>query len=90
MPNSLSTAIRSRLSRYLAGEMALRAFDEWFVLATLDVERSDDPAAEALTWEIFLRLAEYSNGDCTEAELKSVLRPLGEPALAPTSHPTPS
>ena len=36
------------MSRYLAGELTLRAFDEWFVLANLEVERLHDPAAETL------------------------------------------
>ena len=86
MNSSFSADIRSHLSRYLAGELTLRAFDEWFVLATLEVERLHDPAAETLTWEIFVRLAEYSNGDCTEAELKTTLRHLTEPALVSASH----
>ncbi len=44
--------------------------------ATWDVEKTGDQATIDLTYEIVLRLAEYSNGDCTEAELKELLRPL--------------
>ena len=76
MPDLLSVLIRSQLHRYLDGETSLSAFNQWFVPATLDVERTGDPMGEALTWEIDLRLAEYSNGDCTEDELKRLFRPL--------------
>ena len=87
MSTSLSTAIRANLARCLDGPWSLRAFDEWFVPATIDVERSGDAMAEALTWEIYLRLAEYSNGDCTEDELKGLLRQLVEPVAASVLRP---
>lgn len=80
MSSTRSTAIRERLSQYVTEQVSLRTFDAWFVRATRDVERRNDPEAEALTFEIFLRLAEYSNGDCTETDLKDLLRPLTQPA----------
>ena len=73
MQSALGLKLRDQLRRYVDGEISLSEFDEWFVPATLDVERWDDPAAEELTWEIFLRIAEYSHGDWTEAELKQML-----------------
>lgn len=84
MPSSLGSAIRSLLARYLRGEMSLHQFDEWFVPATWDVEKTGDQATIDLTYENVLRLAESSNGDCTESELKSLLRPL-VPASAPSA-----
>jgi site-specific recombinase XerC len=81
MPISPSTEMRTRLARYLSGEASLREFDEWFVPATWDVEKTRDQAAIDLAYEIILRLAEYSDGDCTEVQLKDLLRPL---AAAPT------
>ena len=68
--------IREYLACYLAGQLSLEQFDEWFVPATWDVDKTGDQATIDLTYEIILRLAEYSNGDCTEAELKRLLRPL--------------
>jgi hypothetical protein len=58
----------------------VRQLDAWFWPATWDIERSNDVAAEELTWEIMLRLAEYSKGHRTEAELKDLLRPIATPS----------
>ncbi len=58
----------------MAGELSLQEFDAWFVPATWRVEQLDDPRAEELTWEIYLRLAEYSNGHRALAETKDLLR----------------
>lgn len=74
MPSSLERAIRERLARFLAGEASLREFDAWFSPATLNVEFGDDHGANDLTWEIMLRLAEYSNGDRDLHETKLLLR----------------
>lgn len=84
MPTPLDSRIRHRLARYLTGDITLRRFDEWFVPATWDVDKSGDQPTIDLTYEIILRLAEYSNGDCSEAQLKDLLRPLvAVPAPAP-------
>jgi len=76
MLSSLEIEIRERLGRYLSGETSLREFDTWFVPATWDVECQTDPRAYDTTNEIYLRLAEYSNGDWSEAELRQLLREL--------------
>ena len=76
MSISLTSDIRDRLSRYVEGETSLQAFDEWFVPATWNVDQTDDQEAIGLTYEVILRLAEFSNGDCTEPELKALLRPV--------------
>ncbi len=83
MQASLDRAVREHLARYLRGETSLRDFDAWFVPATWEVSQERDPVAHDLTNEIYLRLAEYSNGHWTEAELKDLLRPLVKaPAVA--------
>jgi hypothetical protein len=69
MRSSLAPAIRDHLADYLRGDLTLRAFDEWFVAATWHVEQTGDQQTIDLTDEIILRPAEYSHGDCTEAEL---------------------
>ena len=85
MQSPLERAIRDHLDRFVAGDLALRDFNAWFVSATLNIEQANDPGAENLTWEIFLRLAEYSNGHRTLDETKELLR-----AFAETSANTPA
>ncbi len=68
---------RQRLGQYLAGEITLRTFEDWFVPLTWQPEAgTDDPAVANLVSEIELCLAEYSSGHWTEAELREHLRPL--------------
>lgn len=81
MSSPLDEAIREHLRRYVEGTESLRQFDDWFVPATADVDRSGSPEAIDLTYEVFLRLAEYSNGDWTEPQLKQILQSV---AVAPT------
>lgn len=74
MTSSLERQIREHLARFVDGRASLEEFDAWFSPATLNVEQLDDPGAEDLTWEIMLRLAEYSNGDRSLAETRAILR----------------
>ena len=76
MQTSLAAEIRRRLARYVAGELSLESFDRWFVRATAGVDEAKDPDASSLTWEVYLRLAEYTRGDRSEDDLKAVLAPL--------------
>lgn len=76
MLHPLADATRTELARYLRGEQSLDEFGDWFVPTTWDVEKERDPALAEFVYEIMLRLAEYSNGDCSEEELKRLLRPL--------------
>jgi hypothetical protein len=76
MQSSLETVIREQLTRYLSGEISLQEFQRWFISTTWDVEQSNDLAAEELAQAIELRLAEYTNGDWTEQELRGWLRSL--------------
>jgi hypothetical protein len=90
MSPSNDREIRRWLAAYLAGEISLSAFEDWFVPATWDLHRSDDPVPNALAGEIKLRLAEFSSGHWTEDELKERLHHLAprwfrEPNLMATS-----
>jgi len=78
MSNSLDFNIRERLAAYLAQECSLREFEDWFFPETWDVDRLDDLALTNLVYGIKLRLAEFSNGDWTEDEFHSLLRPFIE------------
>jgi len=75
MSNSLDFNIRERLAEYLAGEISLHEFEDWFFPETWDVDQLDNLALTNLVYGIKLRLAEYSNGDWTEKELRDRLRP---------------
>ena len=75
MKKPLALVIRKQLSKYLTGGTTLESFEEWFVPNALTaVEESGDPEAEALTYGIELRLAEFSDGGWTEDELRGLLR----------------
>jgi hypothetical protein len=71
--------IRRWLGSYLAGEVSLADFGNWFMAATWDVHRSDNPLAVALAVEIKLRLAELSNGHWTEEEFRSQIHQFAPP-----------
>lgn len=78
MSSSLNFNIRERLAAYLAGEIALHDFEDWFFSATWDVDHVDDAALVDLVYGIKLRLAEFSHGDWTEDQLRSFLRSISE------------
>lgn len=71
---SLDFNIHEKLAEYLAGEISLREFENWFFPETWDVDQIDNPALANLVYGIKLRIAEFSNGDWTESELHSMLR----------------
>lgn len=61
--------LRSQLARYLAEEIPLAEFVEWFLSRCWSLNREEELAAGDLVREIELRLAEHSNGDLTDDEL---------------------
>jgi len=73
---SLASQIRAQLGRYLDGDISLQEFDAWFVPATWNVEGTNDQTKVDLVYEFLLRFAEFSNGDCSEPELRTLLEPL--------------
>lgn len=81
MPSPLARAIRDHLKQYVEGRITFRAFDAWFVGATMDVDRRGSQSEIDLTYEIYLRLAEYDHGDWTKAQLHEMLRQLADVGL---------
>lgn len=54
-------AIREQAVNYVAGELSLDAFDEWFAQATWNMHQDSDEAAQRLADAIELRLAEHTS-----------------------------
>lgn len=69
----LEHSIRAAVMEYIVGRIQLRDFQEWFASRTWDV-KAEPQDVEQLVNEIDLLLAEFSNGDWTEAELRSKLQ----------------
>jgi hypothetical protein len=76
MTGGIDLEIRERLGRYLSRDISLHDFQSWFVPVLWNIEQTQNAEAIELAGEIELRLAEFSNGDWTEAELRSKLEPL--------------
>jgi hypothetical protein len=76
MSPSLDNEIRDNLASYLLREISLSDFEDWFVSASWNVVQSKNQDSIDLVYEIELLLAEFSNGDWSEEELKDNFRPL--------------
>lgn len=74
MSHSLNFRIHEQLAEYVANQLSLCAFEDWFFPETWDIDDTDDPELINLVYAIKLRLAEFSHGDWTEAELRQLLR----------------
>jgi len=72
-PNEI--LIKRHLLRYLLGEISLRHFRRWFVPATWHVEEWAPVPLQDLVYGIKLRLAEYTSGHWSEAQLRELLLP---------------
>ncbi|MBI4507981.1 MAG: hypothetical protein HY691_20840 [Chloroflexi bacterium] len=78
MPPPLDVQIRAYVARYLSGDLTLRELQEWLAPVSWNIHRAGNQTAMDLAYDIELSLAEYTNGDWTEDELKDLLRPLVE------------
>ena len=87
MSHSLEFKIHEKLAEYLGEEITLHEFEDWFFPETRDIDQIDDPTLANLVYGIKLSLAEFSNGDWTETELRSLLRPFLEKYVAVASQP---
>ncbi len=76
MPTSIDVTIRDWLARYLAGEISLPEFEEWFVPATWNRVGRGDDRLNSLIGEIELRIAELTSKHRSEDDIKALLRPL--------------
>ncbi len=78
MKPSAFLTLQEQLRRYIADELSLDAFRDWFTPATWASDGASDNDARELSYEIEHRLAEFTHGDWTEQELKLLLRPFAE------------
>ncbi len=78
MQHPLELEIHDRLSAYLANKISLREFEDWFFPKTWDVDKLDEPALLDLIYQIKLNWAEYSDGDLSEKEFRSMLSSLAQ------------
>jgi len=65
-----SSQIKERLSRFLAGQIGLDDFEDWFVSNTWNIHLSGSIAAEDLTFAVEESLSEYSSKHISEKELR--------------------
>jgi hypothetical protein len=91
MASATSTRqLRNVLATYLKGSTTLRDFAEVLASTLHEVPAghgsADDEATFCLALDIELRLAEYSDGDLTERQLKASLRPLLDTYVVSFSH----
>jgi hypothetical protein len=78
MKSSLYLTIQEQLRRFVAGELTLDAFRDWFTPTTWSIDNANTDDARELSYEIEHRLAEFTNGDWDEQELRLLLRPFAE------------
>jgi hypothetical protein len=80
MQHSLEFEIRDHILAYLAGEISLRDFEDWFFPKTWEAEadKSGDRPLIDLVYQIKLDWAEYTNGDWSEKDVRSMLKSLAE------------
>jgi hypothetical protein len=69
----LESAIRNHLAAYLAGELSLDQFTDWFVGASWNIDKSESPSAYELAAGIELALAEASSGLLSREDLQAEL-----------------
>lgn len=67
--------IREKLARYLADEIPLAEFEDWFVQSTWDVRKQENQELREAVHSIELRLSEFSSGHLTEQALRKELKP---------------
>ena len=81
MPKSPLVEVRAHLQRFLLGVDSLPEFQKWFV----GWRRRNGENMDALGHDIGLRIAEYTRGDWTEAQLRGKLLGLVEgQSISPT------
>ncbi len=76
MDAQFDVLIHDQLVRYLAREISLEKFRDWFDLTAWDLQRTNNIGGRELAGEIELRLAEFSNAHWTEEELRQKFLPL--------------
>jgi hypothetical protein len=69
---SLQNEINERLGLYLIRQIDLSEFHDWLIPATWDID-AEEEGVKRLAHRILLLMAEFSNGDRTEDELRTAL-----------------
>lgn len=78
MQHSLEFEIRDHILAYIAGEISLRDFEDWFFPKTWEADKSGDTDLLDLVYQIKLDWAEFTNGDRSEKDLRSMLKSSAE------------
>ncbi len=78
MQHPLEFEIRDRLSAFLADEISLHDFEDWFFPKTWDVDELDEPDLLDLVYQIKLDWAEFTDGHWSLEQLRSMLHSLVE------------
>jgi hypothetical protein len=89
MQHPLEFEIRDRLSAYLAGEISLHDFEDWFFAKTWSIDALDEPALLDLVYQIKLDWAEFTEGVSSLEEFRSMLRSIVEQYTITFSPDTP-
>lgn len=66
--------LRQELGRYLKNQCTLKDFEDWFIPRSWNFNQNSNPSLQKLVAQIELSLAEFSNGDWTEKDLRQQLR----------------
>lgn len=89
MQHPLEFEIRDRLSAFLADEISLHDFEDWFFPKTWDVDKLDEPELLDLVYQIKLDWAEFTDGHWSLEQLRSMLHSLVERYTVSFSSPEP-
>src|SRR5215831_1942943 len=76
MQSFLDLDIRAKVFDYVDGRLSFADFHDWVTPHVWNAGSLGNQLADELAGEIGLRIAEFTGGYWTEAELKSLLRPL--------------
>lgn len=67
--------IREKLAKFLANEISLQDFEDWFVQQTWSVQKEDNQELRQIVHAIELCLSEFSSEHMDEQELRKELAP---------------
>jgi len=73
---NITSELYERIFRYLNDEISVTQFEDWFLPNFGQIINLPDCPPRDLAGDIQLALAEMSNGDRTEAEMKGLIRGL--------------
>jgi hypothetical protein len=80
--NLIDLEIYAWIARYLRGAATVEEFEDWFVPATWDVDRSGNSAAREIADAVSGALVELSAGEIDDAHFKSELEALASKRTA--------